>query len=295
MNFLDNGDDPDGPNYVPDVRKLWGNYVAGDLAGLLGPAGTTLVFPAAPGPAGTPGQAVAPADIAALDFTNWSDMRDAIAILKSDLLEDRSSVNVLQYQECFYYTITTSSTDMVLVSKRTFANAGDAQKHAAYVVGNGMGDSLYSLFSIAGDKFTFTVDYKTVDLQTVLRGELEEPALYHKRRKYFLDHLLSRFAERFTDYALLQFRPGDINAAEERYLSDYAVLSSTRGQADGFGKKWKGLIGAPIESRHSLCNFIVSKTDPQYSYSLKIGGKTFLARLKDSHRKTRRVRLPRRC
>jgi len=271
LNFLDNGDDPDGPNYVPDVGKLWGNYVSSDLAALLGSSGTTLVFPAAPL------QTAAPADMAALDYNNWEDMQNAITVLKTDLSEGRGVVNILQFQDCYYYTITTSAADMVLVSRRTFANAADAGKHAAYVVGNGMGDSLYSLFSIAGDKFTFTVDYRTIDLKTVLRGELEDPALYTKRRKYFLDHLLSRFAERFTDYALLQYRPGDINGAEERYLSNYAVLASTRGQAEGFEKKWKGLIGAPVGSRHSLCNFIVSRTDPQYSFSLKIGSKVFFS------------------
>jgi len=276
LNFLDNGDDPDGPNYVPDVSKLWGNYVSSDLKELLGSAGTTLAFPAAPGSASA-GLAGAPGDIAAMDFTNWDDMQNTITLLKSDLAEGRSLINVLQYQDCFYYTISTSATDMVLVSKRTFAKAADAQKHAAFVTGNGMGDALYSLFSIAGDKFTFTIDYKTVDLATLLRGELEDPALYAKRRKYFLDHLLSRFAERFADYALLQYAPGDIIGAEETYLSNYAVLSSQRGQAGGFEKKWKGLIGAPIEGRHSLCNFIIRKTDAQYTFSLKIGGKTLFS------------------
>ncbi|MBS1603768.1 MAG: hypothetical protein JST42_13960 [Bacteroidetes bacterium] len=271
LNYLDNGDDPDGPNYVPDVAKLWGNYVDNDLKNLLGSAGTTLAFPAAPG------QTAAPEDILAMDFTNWDDMQNAITLLKSDLAGSRSVVNVLQYQDCFYYTISTTASDMVLVSKRTFANASDAQKHAAYVTGNGMGDALYSLFSIAGDKFTFSIDYKTVDLKTVLQGELEDPALYAKRRKYFLDHLLSRFAERFTDYALLQYTPGDIISAEENYLSNYAILSSQRGQARGFEQKWKGLVGAPIESNRSLCNFIVRKTDAQYTFSLKIGGKTFFS------------------
>jgi len=271
FNYLGNGDDPDGPNYVPDVAKLWGNYVDNELKTLLGSTGSTLVFPAAPGQTG------APEDIAAMDFTNWDDMQNAITVLKSDLAEGRSVVNVLQYQDCFYYTISTTAADMVLVSKRTFASTSDAQKHAAYVTANGMGDALYSLFSIAGDKFTFTIDYKNVDLKTVLQGELEDPALYAKRRKYFLDHLLSRFAERFTDYALLQYAPGDIIGAEETYLSNYAVLSSQRGQAEGFEKKWKGLIGAPIEGHHSLCNFIVRKTDAQYTFSLKIGGKTFFS------------------
>jgi len=272
LNFLGNGDDPDGPNYVPDVSKLWRNYVSSDLAALLGSPGTTLVYPARPGQAGGLAR-----DMTTLDFTNWSDMQDTITILKSDFAEGRIVVNVLQNQGLFYYTISTSATDMVLVSSRTFPTAAAAQKHAAYVTGNAIDDASYSLFSIAGDKFTFTIDYKTVDLKTVLQGELEDPVLFTKRRKYFLDHLLARFAERFTDFALLRYAPGGIIPAEETYLSNYAVLSSQRGQAEGFEKKWKGLIGAPIESRRSLCNFIVRKTDPQYSFSLKIGGKVFFS------------------
>src|SRR5207237_6142856 len=45
LNFLNNPDNPEGPNYVPDVNKLWRLFVDDSLAAVIGTPGSTLVFP----------------------------------------------------------------------------------------------------------------------------------------------------------------------------------------------------------------------------------------------------------
>ena len=310
LNTLINGDDPDSPNYVPDVDKLWTSYVSGDLATILGTPGSTLVFPVDPKtlkPETLAGQLTdqLPCDLSAPNYDSWDELQDVIIGLKADFEASGSiSIHYVPIQGGLYYYISTSSSDIVLVSKKTFTDSTkiaprkyvtDAQKHAAFVVNNGMLDDSYSLFSITGDRFTFTMDYNDVPLTSILQADLEDASLYTRRRQYFLDHLLARFAERFTDYAMLEYGPTDpLKKAqaqlvvEENYLSHYALLSSQRGQAgdysvtkwntdniSGFEKKWKALIGAGNGGRKSLCNFLIQKIDPEYSLSLIIGGKTF--------------------
>ncbi|HEY6901334.1 MAG TPA: hypothetical protein VI233_11845, partial [Puia sp.] len=275
LNPLLNGDDPDGPNYVPDVDLLWKSAVDKDLQNLLGTEGTTLVI--------TP-----------TEFDDWNDMEDAITRLKAAFESGNAKLTI---SDIAPYSYTISAGDITLNSKRTFESQKDAETHATYVLNNGMLDTLYSLFSIAGNKFTFTLDYHPTSLSTLLHEELEDTALNLKRRQYFLDHLLSRFAEKFTDYALLQFGPSDTRQkarnqikVEENYLSQYAALSSRRGQAanytaaawntdniSGFEKKWMAQIGAGNGKRQSLCNFIIRKSEPEYSFTITIGGKPFFS------------------
>jgi len=318
LNPLDNSNDPEAANYVPDVDKLWRSYVDQPLSDLLGGDGATLVFPAdrktlegilqqtitSQQPTDT-----APGDLTPQNFPGWEEMQDLITGLKADFAAGTSlRYNQVPYKEKeFYYYISTSAADTVLVSKKTFAGTSggqtdqraDAQTrakaHADFVLNSGMLDNPYSLFSIAGDKFTFTIEYKQTSIGNILHAEMEDAALYAKRRQYFLDHLLSRFAEKFTDFAMLQYAPAaglqpapSGIAAEEYYLSHYATLSSQRGQAgnytakkwntdqvSGFEKKWKALIGADNTRRQSLCNFITKNSEPEYIFTLQIGDTTF--------------------
>ena len=64
----------------------------------------------------------------------------------------------------------------------------------------------------------------------------EDESLYHDRRNRFLDHLLSRFAESFSDYALLTYKVSGARAPEELIedkllmLNAYPELSAGRGK-----------------------------------------------------------------
>ncbi len=295
FNNLSNGDDPDAPGYVPDVDKLWRSYIDDDLAALLGCKDSTLVFPADRKTVLSSSKQ-APEGFIQLSYTGWDELQDVVLNLKTDFAAGLAATYVSYGAAQYYYYIQPPSSDLVLVSK-TFASEAAARKHAAFVLSNGMLDYCYSLFSIKDNNFTFTLKYQKIPLEDLLRNDLEDAALYARRRKYFLDHLLSRFAERFTDYALLQYGPAnalqkaeDLIGVQENYLSRFAEISSQRGQAgdytiadwntdaiSGFEKKWAALIGAGHDGRRSLCNFIVHESAPQYTFSLIIGGKTFLA------------------
>lgn len=69
-----------------------------------------------------------------------------------------------------------------------------------------------------------------------LKQIIEGKELYEKRRNKFLDHLLGRFAESFTDYALLLYQASGAKAPEEliedklNFLDSYPELSAARGK-----------------------------------------------------------------
>jgi ribosomal protein S6 len=65
---------------------------------------------------------------------------------------------------------------------------------------------------------------------------LETAATFEKRRNRFLDHLLARFAEQFTDYVLLNTHLDGIKTGQEliqdklEFLREYPLLSHDRGR-----------------------------------------------------------------
>lgn len=80
------------------------------------------------------------------------------------------------------------------------------------------------------------VDYQ--NLQTRLDDIIEDEATAHNRKLRFLEHLIARFGESFTDYSLLMFRMFEDEAYvsetliedKQKFLKDYPRISSERGQ-----------------------------------------------------------------
>jgi len=70
-----------------------------------------------------------------------------------------------------------------------------------------------------------------------LASYAEDKDIFEQRRNRFLDHLMSRFAEQFTDYVLLMYQMDGPKAAAEliidkcEFLADYVEISSSRGKA----------------------------------------------------------------
>ncbi|MEO8960802.1 MAG: hypothetical protein ABI325_02910 [Ginsengibacter sp.] len=83
----------------------------------------------------------------------------------------------------------------------------------------------------------------TTDLKNGWQQLYESKQIFEDRRNRFLDHLLSRFAESFNDYALLMFRINyedktqekiefkELTGAKINTLKYYPVISSERGKA----------------------------------------------------------------
>ncbi len=86
----------------------------------------------------------------------------------------------------------------------------------------------------------------------------ENKETFEKRRSAFLDHLLARFAEQFTDYALLAYRmdgkkvTADLIADKIQFLKEYPVISYARGQAFNYTKEgWNNNNVSGLEKRIS--------------------------------------------
>ena len=134
--------------------------------------------------------------------------------------------------------------------------------------------------------FNFTIALNLHQYVDYLSQIVEDKNLYRNRRENFLDHLLARFAEQFTDFAMLSFNfsnkelLADVNIKnKENFLSQYPTLSSNRGKASdyrdsnkneisGFEKRFRAYTGIDGSTDTSLCNFEVIAYDSTYSVQL---------------------------
>ncbi len=141
--------------------------------------------------------------------------------------------------------------------------------------------------------FGFTINQSGDSYLQYLQTILEDGEAYRQRRKSFLDHLLARFAEVFTDYALLYlgdtksaaFEQGQIEVIE-RFLAHYPGLSANRGKAmnylkpgwvdeniSGLERAVQGICGDRRLERHHLCNFEVVQHEATFQLKLMLEGK----------------------
>lgn len=220
--------------------------------------------------------------------------------LTDDLLNgDFEPVIVANYNDCYFFYCFTSSTDFALISKRYYPNEKEAHTAAASIKYLGTFAGNYRSFIInddtANEYFSFDVELNLNTYSNYLQLIAENNSLYNTRRQSFLNHLLSRFAEQFTDYALLsagfltpeQLQKAQIKA-EGKFLTNYPDLSSNRGKAydykcdgweneniSGFEKRVKALSGVDNWKKHYLCNFVVEKADEIYYLSISLFGSAF--------------------
>ena len=105
-------------------------------------------------------------------------------------------------------------------------------------------DAVYSMTSPYGKLETvLSCQDATVVSKNGWQSLYENKNVFEERRNRFLDHLLSRFAESFNDYALLMYHINyedrteekisftDLSAAKTNTLKNYPVISSERGKA----------------------------------------------------------------
>jgi uncharacterized protein YegP (UPF0339 family) len=222
----------------------------------------------------------------------FSAVRDqAVQQLKEDLLNGSCEpVVTSNNNECFFFYIVTSSPDFVLISKHYYKKEKEALNAAASVKYTGTFEENFRNFMdtdciSATEYFSFDINLSLDSYAKYLQLIIENETLYMARRQGFLDHLLARFAETFTDFALLgselfskeKLQKEQIKA-EEAFLVNYDDLSSNRGKAydylcngwennniSGFEKRVKALAGIEDWRKHYLCNFIVEETEKLYT------------------------------
>jgi len=79
-----------------------------------------------------------------------------------------------------------------------------------------------------------------------LSAAIEDPELFQQRRNQFLNHLLARFCEDFTDYSLSLYNEWGANLIRDKisFLKDWPRISAARGTA--FNYRLKDADGRPL-------------------------------------------------
>lgn len=306
---------------VPEIEKLlrFQSGKSGDIAGL----GTAGSFQASPVDkneffqlieqgklktldlesvfAGSAGSG-SPPPIRQKKFDNPVEQDIVISQLKNDLYYGNVQTEIVtKADNCVYYYMVTSSESVVLLSNKYFSDEQTARRAASSVAYIGTLDENYRSFTTRSGDFSFDIELNIESFSGYLQLITEDRSQYLERREGFLKHLLARFAEKFTDYALLSFR--SLNeavednriqeaqiSATEKFLQHYADISSNRGRAydylrngwnneniSGFEKRVKALTGIENWKRASLCNFIVDTYDEQYTVTLMVAGREFFS------------------
>lgn len=243
-------------------------------------------------------------------FCFAADRDQAINQFKDDLLNDQCEICTATVDNGhFLFYIFNSSPDIALISKQYYTSETAAANEAASLKYISSFPENYRTFigECCENKaayFSFDIDLNLDAYVNFLQQIVENKQLYTSRRQDFLDHLLARFAERFTDFALLNaayFTPDELPikqiAAEEHFLSNYDDISSNRGKGydylkskwgneniSGFEKRFKALAGIENWKRHSLCNFVVEKADELYKLSVIFFNQAFAVKDKVASR-----------
>jgi hypothetical protein len=206
------------------------------------------------------------------------------------------------------YVIGGIRNDFVLLSQSLFEDAASASKEAATVLFIGGTASNYNLSVLTGEAsasgkkeegetagsvvYSFSLVQTGASYTNYLQTLLEDPVQYTQRRTAFLDHLMDRFAESFTDYALLSagFLSGQAIADSqvgwmEKFLGQFPALSADRSKAydytkpgwnntntSGFEKRFKAYCGIADWRRHYLCNFEVGLAEKQDTITVVLAG-----------------------
>ena len=179
----------------------------------------------------------------------------------------------------------------VLLSQNKFTNQDDAAGEAASLPFIGGAQANYNLISLAGEgSYSFTLQQSSSAYYNYLQAILEDPQQYTQRRTAFLEHLMARFSESFTDYALLS--AGFISQQQiadnqvglmEKFLTNLPALTGDRSKAynyekrgwdtdniSGYEKRFKAFTGIADGARHYLCNFEVHKYEDKFNIKMAL-------------------------
>lgn len=230
-------------------------------------------------------------------FNSGNQSQTAILDLQNDLLTGGyEPVVIATKNECYFFYLFTSSCEFALISRNYYKCEQQAKTAATSLLYTGGFTENYRTFSRGnGQSWSFDIELNLSAYEKYLQLLAEDDDLFVSRRGQFLDHLLSRFAESFTDFALLNYglmQGHELEKAEiqnkERFLSLYDDLSSNRGKAydyklngwnnsnvSGTEKRFKALTGIGNLERHALCHFEVHKYDAEQMVVLKIADQEF--------------------
>lgn len=295
---------------VPDLKKLLRFPIENEPVEGLGNAGSILAFPfnKSQWTQWEENDELKRKNIEKLEpfaYQSIDDRKTGVQTWINDVYRDSIEIKIIvKENDCVFFCLSSPSNDFVFISKRYYSNEQEAKNAAATILYlAGIESNYRSYFIPDSQTYTFNLELNLANYGTYLQDIAETAEQYAGRRRVFLRHLLARFSEQFTDYALLSY--GFLNAEElekknaalgESFLGNYGEISSNRGRAydyvadgwnnnniSGFEKRFKQLSGIEDLSKHSLCNFEVAELDAKYIYGLQLGRREFFAGQTEYH------------
>ncbi len=200
------------------------------------------------------------------------------------LCNERYTIEILKDKRGYFFSIQADlPNDFILVGIKRYVTTQEARTEAKHTVFLATMQQSYHLVTETSstersDQHFFDITYTPLSYIDLIQELTENDEEYVVRRKQFLDHLLARFGEEFTEYTLLQYKENlsfeeqaqkEINDQSE-YISDFAEVSRNRGKAfdylqnswntnnvSGFEKRVSLRSGIETFQRRNLCNFEV--------------------------------------
>ncbi|HEY0066599.1 MAG TPA: hypothetical protein VGB46_04530, partial [Flavisolibacter sp.] len=231
-----------------------------------------------------------------VEFVTAADRDAAMYTLMEDLQNRSHTIYTLQTgKDCWFFYIFTTSDRVALLSKTYYPDEKSARLAAENVSYIGAFDENYRRYTKSNStRSSFDIELGMAGYSVYLQQMAEDGQLYGERRKAFLDHLLARFSESFTDFALLSFDTLQEDKLAQRdldrkaaFLSSYDKLGRNRGKAydyrvngwgnnnvSGFEQRVKALAGMEDCCGQSLCHFEVFEYTGQHYWVIASGGQT---------------------
>ncbi len=204
--------------------------------------------------------------------------------LVDSFFNEQYTIEVLSDKRGYFFVIQAGlPDDILMIGIKRYISESEARKEAKKVAFIGTMSQSYHLVTDASDTILpdshyFDITYSPLSYIDLIQELTEDKDEYAIRRKQFLDHLLARFGEEFTDYTLLQYQ-NNISAEAEIddeidsqsiYINEFAEVGRNRGKAfnylepswntnnvSGFEKRVSLLSGISNYERRNLCNFEV--------------------------------------
>ncbi len=230
-------------------------------------------------------------------FCSAAERDTAILQIINDIESESYDEHLLMTKAgCYFFYLETSAKDFVLAGRYAVQTEKAAYAELANIRFMAAGKENYRSYNKT-DKFSFTLGAGTKNYWTYIQALLEDKKSYASRKDLFLNHLLARFAESFTDFALLTYgaQPGNETVYDgllrkQRFLQQYPALSSQRGKGfdyalngwnnnnvSGYEKKLMAYAGIDGPFARNLCNFEVISYEEQSLISLAYGGEVMMS------------------
>lgn len=185
-----------------------------------------------------------------------------------------------------------SNNEEILRGIQLFPTERDALRAARDVLFlAGLPDSYSRINDREEERYSFDVVYTDSGYTEMITALYETDEAYNKRKEKFLDHLLARFSEDFTDYVLMMYalngKKNDpaLNIRDKsNFLSVYPAISAYRSRAfnyletqsglpvSGLQERVSRLIGIEHDPSASLNNFDIVEVSDGYIFRAKLPG-----------------------